>query len=71
MNSPDGQKHSEAPVPPTTRKNVPAVVTTSTQADQARMSNEGGTEGQVGDTSGPGAGYDAEPVQVKDKGGVS
>jgi hypothetical protein len=43
---------------------------TSDQEDEARMSNEGGTEGQVGDRSGPGAGYDGEPVQVKDKGGV-
>jgi hypothetical protein len=44
--------------------------TKSDQDDEARMSNEGGTEGQVGDRSGPGAGYDGEPVQVKDKGGV-
>ena len=43
---------------------------TPDQDDEARMSNEGGTEGQVGDLSGPGAGYDGEPVQVKDKGGV-
>jgi hypothetical protein len=33
--------------------------------------HEGGTERQVGDTAGPGAGYDEEPTQVKDKGGVS
>lgn len=33
--------------------------------------HEGGTERQVGDTAGPGAGYDDEPAQVKDKGGVS
>jgi hypothetical protein len=44
---------------------------TSGQDDEARMANEGGTEGQVGDRSGPGAGYDGEPVQVKAKGGVS
>jgi hypothetical protein len=40
------------------------------EGDKARMSSEGGTEGQVGDTSGPGAGYDGEPAQVKDEGGV-
>jgi hypothetical protein len=44
---------------------------TSGQDDEARMTNEGGTEGQVGDRRGPGAGYDGEPVQVKNKGGVS
>jgi hypothetical protein len=33
--------------------------------------HEGGTERQIGDTAGPGAGYDEEPAQVKDKGGVS
>jgi hypothetical protein len=42
----------------------------SDETDQARMSGEGGTEGQVGDTVGPGAGYDGEPGQVTDKGGV-
>jgi hypothetical protein len=40
------------------------------ERDKARMASEGGTEGQVGDTSGPGAGYDGEPGQVKDQGGV-
>jgi len=33
--------------------------------------HEGGTERQVGDTAGPGAGYDVDPAQVKDKGGVA
>ena len=32
---------------------------------------EGATEAAVGDRTGPGAGYDDEPEQVKDKGGVS
>lgn len=32
--------------------------------------HEGATEAQVGDRTGPGAGYDDEPEQVKDKGGV-
>ena len=33
--------------------------------------HEGGRETEVGDRTGPGAGYDDEPEQVKDKGGVS
>ena len=31
----------------------------------------GATDAQVGDLTGPGAGYDQEPKQEKDKGGVS
>lgn len=31
----------------------------------------GATEEQVGDRTGPGAGYDQEPRQEKDKGGVT
>ena len=33
--------------------------------------HEGATDEQVGDTTGPGVGYDQEPVQERDKGGVS
>lgn len=33
--------------------------------------HEGGTEEQIGDTRGPGVGYDDEPEQEKDRGGVS
>jgi len=33
--------------------------------------HEGATDGEVGDLTGPGAGYDDEPVQEKDRGGVS
>jgi hypothetical protein len=33
--------------------------------------HEGATDDQVGDRTGPGAGYDDEPQQVKDHGGVS
>ena len=64
--------HSDSPV--STRRGPVDVLdpdAPSDQDDQARMSNEGGTEGQVGDTSGPGAGYDGEPAQVQDRGGVS
>ena len=32
---------------------------------------EGATERDVGDLTGPGAGYDNEPEQDKDRGGVS
>ena len=33
--------------------------------------HEGGTEAQVSDRTGPRAGYEREPAQVKDRGGVS
>lgn len=32
---------------------------------------EGATDEQVGDRTGPGVGYDQEPVQERDRGGVS
>jgi hypothetical protein len=32
---------------------------------------EGASETQVGDRTGPGPGYDKEPVQERDKGGVT
>ena len=32
--------------------------------------HEGATDEQVGDTTGPGVGYDQEPEQQRDKGGV-
>lgn len=33
--------------------------------------HEGATEDEVGDRTGPGAGYDEEPAQEPDEGGVS
>jgi len=39
--------------------------------DSAPVEHEGATEAQTGDRTGPGAGFDLEPEQVKDKGGVS
>ena len=66
MNHTDAKRHRDHPAPTHSHKDGAA----PEQDDEARMSNEGGTEGQVGDRSGPGAGYDGEPVQVKDKGGV-
>ena len=54
--------------------------TTSDQADGATGKNdstterhdehEGATEDEVGDRTGPGAGYDQEPDQERDTGGV-
>lgn len=32
--------------------------------------HEGATDKEIGDRTGPGAGYDDEPEKVKDKGGV-
>lgn len=32
--------------------------------------HEGATDEEIGDRTGPGAGYDKEPEKVKDKGGV-
>ena len=33
--------------------------------------HEGASEREIGDRTGPGAGYDDEPSRVKDRGGVS
>lgn len=37
----------------------------------AQDSREGATDNEVGDRTGPGAGYDLEPEQEKDRGGVA
>jgi hypothetical protein len=37
----------------------------------AQDSREGATDKEVGDRTGPGAGYDLEPEQEKDRGGVA
>jgi hypothetical protein len=42
-----------------------------TDADVSDEEREGATEREVGDRTGPGAGYDNEPEQEKDPGGVS
>ena len=44
----------------------PRVKTDPSKAGQ----REGATESKTGDRTGPGVGYDTEPEQVKDKGGV-
>jgi hypothetical protein len=35
------------------------------------VEHEGGTEDEIGELTGPGAGYDDEPEQVDDQGGVA
>ncbi len=35
------------------------------------VEHEGGTEDDIGERTGPGAGYDDEPEQVDDEGGVA
>ena len=49
------------------RKDTPPNPPERTPTDE----HEGATDEQVGDTTGPGVGYDQEPVQERDKGGVS
>ena len=53
------------------REKVLAEARTGARPADPAEDHEGGTERQVGDTAGPGAGYDDEPAQVKDEGGVS
>ena len=76
---------AKSPKSPTGR--TPQGNRTPTQSDRATKSgrrrlpfgrrgattppHEGGTESEVGDRTGPGAGYDDEPEQIKDKGGVA
>lgn len=43
----------------------------SDRAGDPDASHEGGTEEEVGDRTGPGAGYDQEPEQERDRGGVA
>ena len=40
-------------------------------ATPAQDGREGATDKEVGDRTGPGAGYDIEPEQEKDRGGVA
>ena len=63
------------------RPSVPPPAGGGTPSDQAdgaadspteqHDSHEGATEEEVGDRTGPGAGYDQEPEQEKDEGGVA
>jgi hypothetical protein len=56
---------------PADRERVLAEARKRAKTPDPAEDHEGGTERQVGDTAGPGAGYDVDPAQVKDKGGVS
>lgn len=61
-------KKTPAPgsINPATRKPEPDPVIGQESDDRI-----GATDDQVGDTTGPGAGYDQEPKREKDKGGVA
>jgi hypothetical protein len=48
-----------------------AALVSQPSVQQENATHEGATEDQTGDRTGPGAGYDTEPEQVKDKGGVA
>jgi hypothetical protein len=52
--------------PPPAGKNPPVEPAERPETDE----HEGAVEEQVGDTTGPGVGYDQEPEQEKDEGGV-
>ena len=53
--------------PPDPRRPPPQPPSKSTDPEE----REGATDQEVGDRSGPGAGYDNEPEQERDRGGVS
>jgi hypothetical protein len=53
--TPAGPRRPSRPVPPA----------------GADHEHEGATEDEVGDRTGPGAGYDDEPAQEEDEGGVA
>jgi hypothetical protein len=58
-------------VPPADQARVLAEARRRARPAGVEEDHEGGSERQVGDTTGPAAGYDDEPGQVKDRGGVS
>lgn len=63
---PRSRKSGEESLPPV-RKNPPEEPSAEkVPADE----HEGATDEQVGDTTGPGVGYDQEPEQESDEGGV-
>ena len=61
-------KPSKKPAPQPARGKAPAK---SARAPRQTLDHEGATEAQTGDRTGPGAGYDTQPQQVRKKGGVS
>ena len=59
------KRTSDDPIPPV-KKNPPDDSAERPKTDE----HEGATDEQVGDTTGPGVGYDQEPEQEPDEGGV-
>ncbi len=59
---------SRGPRPP---QATPQPGTASNQSEANPSEHEGAAETEVGDRTGPGAGYDDEPEQEQDRGGVS
>jgi hypothetical protein len=55
----------------------PAQMTVTKKSPKAKTvpattgEHEGATDSKTGDRTGPGVGYDTEPEQVKDRGGVA
>jgi len=60
-------KPSKKPAPSAARRPLPKPA----RAPRQSLDHEGATEAQTGDRTGPGAGYDTQPQQVRKKGGVS
>ena len=65
----------QLPIPPTRPTPVPVPPNGPIEPlDPAKIPIDeagGGTDDEVGDRSGPAVGYDQEPVQERDKGGVA
>lgn len=68
------KRRTERPAPlpfrPRTDREDEKVSPDSAQAEHP-VEHEGATEEQTGDRTGPAVGYDEEPEQVRDPGGVS
>jgi hypothetical protein len=62
-----GNREEQLPVMPKRPVSTPPVP----PADEHAEEHEGATEEDIGDLGGPGAGYDNEPEQEKDPGGVA
>ena len=63
---PKGPAESE---PPANKKPIPPPEGDRPPSPE-KEEHEGAVDEQVGDTTGPGVGYDQEPEQQRDKGGV-
>ena len=67
MARPKPQKQTTKLAPRAARKQPPVPA----RAPGQTLDHEGATEAQTGDRTGPGAGYDTQPQQVRKKGGVA